>query len=61
MHVLQADTGSLVIWTRISKELFQSKELFLNRLQLFLQHFFQDFKIEISELEIDVKVQIVDE
>lgn len=51
-------TGSLVIWTRMSKELFQSKELFLNQLKLFLQHFFQNSKLEISEFEIDVKVQI---
>lgn len=57
-QVLRAETGSLVIWTRMSNELFQSKDFFLNKLKLFLSHFIQHSGLQITDMYIDVKVQI---
>lgn len=56
--MLKAETGSLVILTRMSNELFQSKDFFLDKLKLFLNHFIHQSGLEITDMYINVKVQI---
>lgn len=58
IQVIRADSGSLVIWTRMSEELFESNDFFIEKLRLFLKHFFRNSGIAITDMCIDVKVQI---
>lgn len=58
IQILQAEKGSLVVWTRMSNELFQSKDFFLDKFRLFLEHFFQHSGLDITDENIDVHVQI---
>lgn len=56
-----AETGSLIVWTVISNELFQSKTLFKEKLKLFLENLLENCYLDMettSRIEVEVMLNI---
>lgn len=54
--------GSLVLWTKISKELFVDKEVFLSSLNVFFGNIFENSRLEAQpKTQVDIQLEIPDE